>query len=116
MTIMSWYTFKMDPRDFGDKMVINLTLFLSAVAFLFVVDKGLPRVPYFTIADLMMTGAFVILFLAATQNFVVWILCQNNNTFYLKLDTWSCIAFPVVSAAYLYPQYQHLFIIESGLF
>ena len=31
MTIMSWYTFKMDPRDFGDKMVINLTLFLSVV-------------------------------------------------------------------------------------
>ena len=34
------------------------------VAFLFVIDKGLPKVPYFTIADWMMTGAFVFIFFA----------------------------------------------------
>jgi hypothetical protein len=108
------------------------------VAFLFVIDKGLPKVPYFTIADMMMTGAFVILFLAgffsfpflfllfrikfeyfhyviieylisniiklysklATENFVVWMLCYDNNPLYLKIDTWSCIAFPVASLLY----------------
>lgn len=101
MTIMSWYTFKMDPSDFGDKMVINLTLFLSTVAFLFVIDKGLPKVPYFTIADKMVTGAFMFLFLAATQNFVVWLLFQSQNEIYKQIDTYSCIAFPIISILYV---------------
>lgn len=43
MTVMSWYTFKMDPTDFGDKMVINLTLFLSTVSARFIITKYLTK-------------------------------------------------------------------------
>ena len=53
LLIMSMFViFVMDPiDDFADRINICLTLFLAAVAFLYVVGESLPKVPYLTLLD-----------------------------------------------------------------
>jgi len=72
ITALSWSTFDMDPSDLPDRLSVNLTLILSIVAFMFVVNDSLPKVPYLTFIDKLMTISFAFLFLACIENWMVY--------------------------------------------
>jgi hypothetical protein len=69
LILSSFVCFAMDPiDDFGDRINICLTLFLAAVAFLYVVGENLPKVPYLTLLDKLMLIAFFFIFLAGVES------------------------------------------------
>mmetsp|Transcript_11475 Transcript_11475/g.15932 ORF Transcript_11475/g.15932 Transcript_11475/m.15932 type:complete len:361 (-) Transcript_11475:25-1107(-) len=80
IVVMSWTTFSVDTLDFTGRLGINLTLFLAAVAFLFVIAEGLPKLPYLTALDRLLTISFLALFLTVAENWVVFMLARNEKT------------------------------------
>jgi len=97
ITVMSWVTFAMDPTDgFANRMNIVVTLFLSIVAFLFAIADNLPKVPYLTFMDKVITLSFIWLFLTAVENFVVYLLHEGvYGTIGSTIDYISLGAFPI---------------------
>lgn len=94
----SWTVFYMPPDNMSDRMSTLLTLFLAGVAFLFVVNDKLPRIPYLTIMDQVIIFSFIMLFFAAGETFVVFLISQNfgdPDSAHL-VDFAARIAFPVV--------------------
>nr|XP_022345195.1 uncharacterized protein LOC111137822 isoform X2 [Crassostrea virginica] len=54
--------------DSADRLAVNITLFLTAVAFKLVVKQSLPTISYLTYLDLYVLAALIFLALNATQN------------------------------------------------
>uniref|UniRef100_K1Q655 Gamma-aminobutyric acid receptor subunit gamma-2 n=1 Tax=Magallana gigas TaxID=29159 RepID=K1Q655_MAGGI len=54
--------------DNGDRLAVNITLFLTAVTFKLVVKQSLPTISYLTYLDLYVLAALIFLALNATQN------------------------------------------------
>jgi len=109
INIMSFFTFSMDTTDFSNRVSINVTLFLAAVAFIFTISSNLPKLPYLTLLDRVLTSSFLFLFGAVVENYIVYLLANSSNENYpniaLIIDHVSLGAFPglyVVSNAYLY--------------
>ncbi|XP_056005391.1 gamma-aminobutyric acid receptor subunit rho-2-like [Ostrea edulis] len=57
--------------DSSDRLAVNITLFLTAVAFKLVVKQSLPTISYLTYLDLYVLAALIFLALNATQNAAV---------------------------------------------
>ena len=71
LVISSWTVFAQEIHDdFADRLSTILTLFLAAVAFLYVVNDSLPKVSYLTLLDKIMLLAFLFIFLAAEHHTV----------------------------------------------
>lgn len=95
LIISSFVVFAMDPvDDFGERINICLTLFLAAVAFLYVVGESLPKVPYLTLLDKLMLIAFLFIFLAGVESLVAKNL-QTSHDKGKTLDFICCIGFPL---------------------
>jgi len=104
MVIMSWFTFTLDPLLLQFKLAIVITLFLATVTLMFTLNQGLPKVPYLTLADKVVVGAFVFLFLAALENFVVYNLSYYefaDLTWCRRIDLGAQIVFPIGFVAFL---------------
>ncbi|XP_061171003.1 gamma-aminobutyric acid receptor subunit beta-3-like [Saccostrea echinata] len=54
--------------DSSDRLAVNITLFLTAVAFKLVVKQSLPTISYLTYLDLYVLAALIFLAMNATQN------------------------------------------------
>jgi len=93
---MSWFTFFMDPADFNDRININVTLTVSVVALLFVVNGYLPKLPYLTVLDKVLVATFLFMFLTMMENLVVFKIASNHPTAAATVDKVSAVAFPAV--------------------
>ena len=94
LIISSFVVFAMDPvEDFGDRINICLTLFLAAVAFLYVVGESLPKVPYLTLLDKLMLLAFLFIFLAGVESLIAKNL-HNSHGKGMALDAACVVLFP----------------------
>eukprot|EP00475_Leptophrys_vorax_P031826 TRINITY_DN48488_c0_g1_i1.p1 TRINITY_DN48488_c0_g1~~TRINITY_DN48488_c0_g1_i1.p1 ORF type:complete len:268 (-),score=55.50 TRINITY_DN48488_c0_g1_i1:57-860(-) len=108
LPIWSWTTFFADPMNFPFRTSTALTLFLSLVAFLFVANGQLPKVPYLTLIDKLLVSNFFHLFLVGLECFFVFLLSNGNGTFYhmqnkdlaIKLDHISTILFPLAFVSF----------------
>ncbi|MCB0164438.1 MAG: hypothetical protein KDI79_09440, partial [Anaerolineae bacterium] len=76
LVAISWSVFWMIGDGLADRMSVSLTGILTIVAYQFIVADGLPKVPYFTLMDSILTLSFVMMALTIMQNIYV-------NTLYL---------------------------------
>ncbi len=76
LACLSWPIFFLEPTDFNSRFTIVLTLLLSSVAFLFVINDAVPKVPYLTTLDKVVLWNFFLLFLGGSESFIVYLLAS----------------------------------------
>jgi len=105
MTFLSWTQYTLDPGDFGTRMSIMLTLFLAAVAFMFVIGDSLPKIPYLTCMDKFLFSNFMSLFVICIEDAIVnylstWNL-KNPNATPIDVETIDSSLFYVIAGTYV---------------
>jgi len=83
------------PEDFNDRFNLTLTLFLTAVAFHFVVGSELPKISYATRLDKFIGFMYLLLFATAIEHVVVARLSEDAGK---KTDLSAIISFYSVLA------------------
>jgi len=81
--VCSWSTFFMDPSDIGNRLGIFTTLFLTAVAFQYVVNSKLPNIPYMTKMDHVVLGCYTLLLLSGVEMVFIFQAWTNG----MDIDT-----------------------------
>ena len=79
IVVMSWCVFFMDVNDIGSRAGFSITAFLALVGHNFTSNSILPRIPYLTIMDYLTLGSSIMVFLAALENLVVYLVCKKNE-------------------------------------
>ena len=77
--MFSWLSFLMPASMIEERLNLIITLFLAEVAFCFVINAELPKVPYLTLLDGVILGSFVMLFMAGWQCAIAYILSQQGE-------------------------------------
>jgi hypothetical protein len=102
-TTWSWSVFFEEPTNMEARMNTTLTLFLASVAFLFVVNDKLPKIPYLTVMDQLMGLTFVFLFCTGLESLGAYLLATDGRWFSYgdaaaadTLDQLAVVAFPSV--------------------
>ena len=90
---LSWIVFYLD--EFQSRVEIGLTLFLSAIAFLYIVSDSLPKLGFLTTMDVMVLGCFFNIFLTIVESFVVFKIIKDENT-RESIDGISKLCFPLL--------------------
>jgi len=92
---MAGGVFFVDPEALNDRFNLTLTLFLTAVAFHFVVSSELPKIAYATRLDKFIAFMYVLLFLTAIENVVASRLTRTLSASQVEdtLDLAAIIAF-----------------------
>jgi hypothetical protein len=99
---MSWFVFWIDPAQFGTQIGLSATAMLTLIAFIFATTNMLPALGYFTILDLLIGGATVLVFLAMLQSLTTSFLVSNDKAeLALHLDRVSRVLFPVVFVVFV---------------
>ncbi|KAH3744552.1 hypothetical protein Pelo_14066 [Pelomyxa schiedti] len=83
---MSFIAWCLDPTEGGDRLGINLTLLLTAVAYKYVIGAYLPKTAYLTILDYYILSAFVLLIIIIVENGIAAAVSEPTNA---ELDKWS---------------------------
>jgi len=65
-------SFWLDPTDTGTRFSISTTMFLTLVAFHFVILGQLPKVPYLTRLDKWIVGCYVLMFYSNIENILMF--------------------------------------------
>jgi hypothetical protein len=103
LSMLSWTVPFMGVHAFSERLNTMLTLFLSSVAFLYVVNDKIPMVPYLTILDKITLSSFFLLFLMAVESFLVFIISSpehiDDEALAKSVDRFACVLFPVASVA-----------------
>eukprot|EP00732_Lithocolla_globosa_P004657 Lithocolla_globosa_v1_NODE_4403_length_1444_cov_7.344852.p1 type:complete len:418 gc:universal NODE_4403_length_1444_cov_7.344852:175-1428(+) len=68
---MCFISFFINHEDLGSRMEIILTLFLTSVAFKYVIESNLPKIQYTTLLDKYIVAAFLIQFFIAIEATIV---------------------------------------------
>jgi hypothetical protein len=79
LVFVSWTVFFIPPVNFVDRLNIILVLFLSTIAFLYVANDSLPKVPYLTLLDKLMLTSFVSQFVVLIESFIAFILAKQEE-------------------------------------
>merc|ERR1711971_1485509 len=70
ITLSSFSVYSLDDDKAANKYALLLTLLLTNVAFQFVINTFIPRLPYLTILDYYAIGSVLVTFLVMAQIFV----------------------------------------------
>ena len=102
IVIMSWAVFWIDPSQFGAQIGLSATSMLTLIAFLFATSTMLPKLGYFTILDVFISGSTIIVFSALLESVLTSFLASNKRgSLSRKIDRISRLAFPVVYATFI---------------
>ena len=94
---MSWCVFWLDASHFGTQVGLSATSVLTMVAFIFATTNMLPRLGYFTMLDLYIAGATVMVFLALTQSLTTGYLVYRQKAYLAqRIDQVSRFVFPLI--------------------
>lgn len=91
IVIVLMFVFLIDPTDLGDRLQVSFIGILTVVAYQFVIADKLPNIPYFTLADGILTCSFVIMILTTLQSAYVKILSEKNLDAANRFDKLSMI-------------------------
>ena len=76
---MSWAVFWINPAQFGPQIGLSATAMLTLIAFLFATTNMLPALGYFTILDLFIGGATILVFLAMLESLTTSFLVSKDK-------------------------------------
>jgi len=84
----AWASFFLGPDDIGDRLNLLLTLFLTSVAFQFVINERLPSIPYLTKMDRFVNVCYALLLVEVLESVIVFQLSEANydSTILWKID------------------------------
>jgi len=72
VVVMSGGSFLLDPTNPGPRVSISITLFLTAVAFAFVIADSLPKISYRTRLDTFVTFQYLFIFISYLENIILY--------------------------------------------
>ena len=102
--IVSWVSFFL--KNFEERINMSLTLFLSAIAFLYIVSDSLPKLGYLTTMDKMVLACFFNIFFTIVETFVVFHVVDDKST-QKAIDDISKYTFPII---FLLSTYGNMFL------
>jgi len=90
----------MAADDIGNRLGILTTMFLTAVAFQYVVNEKLPNIPYLTKMDKLVNGCYLLLLLGLFETVVVFQANVNGvddeTTFKMDMISFGLLGSPAV--------------------
>ncbi len=87
---MSWAVFWINPAQFGPQIGLSATSMLTLIAFLFATTNMLPALGYFTILDIFIGGATILVFLAMLESLTTsFLVSKDKIELALRID-WLC--------------------------
>ena len=85
--VLAWSTFWINAREIESRLTVSVVCFLSLVAYTFVIDESLPKLPYLTVLDAIILLAYVFSAIPTFQSIYSFILLEKNGIeFANKLD------------------------------
>ena len=99
---MSWAVFWINPTQFGPQIGLSATAMLTLIAFLFATTNMLPALGYFTVLDLFIGGATILVFLAMLESLTTSFLVSKGQVALAERMDWLCrVIFPLAFIAIL---------------
>jgi len=108
LVALMWSIFWIDSRQLTERLNIAFIGILTIVAYQFLIDGSLPRIPYFTFTDAVVFTSFIIMTGVVAQSLLLWFLHKQKQEILAEfIDLFSLWTFPIVyvgliAAAYLY--------------
>jgi hypothetical protein len=99
---LSWSVFWMKDDDLSNRLMVSFTGILTVVAYQFIISDTLPRIPYITFLDAVITFSFFMMALTIVENIIVYILDKGENKSWANHFEIACrYIFPSLYAAAL---------------
>jgi len=103
IVFMSWIVFWIDPAEYSTQISISVTSMLTIIAYKFVMGNSLPKVPYLTRLDYIMTFATVLVFLTLLQSATTSILVRKDKEILArKIDYYCRFAVPLTFFIFIF--------------
>ena len=81
LIILSWMVFFIKPKDLESRLTISIVVFLSLIAYNFVVSDDLPKIGYLTFMDSFILVSYIFAGIPTIQTVLVTYSEQNDGTF-----------------------------------
>jgi hypothetical protein len=95
IVMMSWSVFWIDPSQGGPQIGVATTTMLTLIAFRFMIDASLPKIPYLTRLDTLIMASTVLVFLSLAEVIITSRLAQTGHLeTAVRLDRLSRFVFP----------------------
>ena len=99
---MSWCVFWISPELYGPQIGLSATSMLTLIAFTFATTNMLPELGYFTLLDLFIAGATVLVFLALLESLTVtYLVSRDIKGPARRIDFWCRVVFPLVFLVFI---------------
>ena len=99
IVMMSWSSFWIDPVHASSQISVAMTSMLTLIAYRFIVDTQLPRLPYMTRLDLLFLVSTSLVFFSFIEVLITTILDNNQQAERAKkIDRYCRVIFPTVFA------------------
>ena len=96
----SWAIFWIDPTHIGVQTGIGTAMLLTIIAFLFSLERVLPKIDYLSRMDIFVYSSLVFVFLAFVQGIATCtIAARGKESLARRIDHWSRAIFPLAYAA-----------------
>jgi hypothetical protein len=96
----SWAIFWIDPTHIGVQTGIGTAMLLTIIAFLFSLERSLPKIDYLSRMDIFVYSSLVFVFLAFVQGLCTCtIAAHGKEQLARRIDHWSRAIFPLAYAA-----------------
>ena len=103
IVFMSWTVFWINPAQFGPQIQISATSMLTVIAFQFATAQMLPELGYFTVLDLFITGAIILVFLAMMESLITsYLVSKERSKVAQRIDLLCRMAFPFTFVALIF--------------
>ena len=97
---MSWTVFWINPAQFGPQIGMSATSMLTLIAFQFATTSMIPELGYFTVLDLFIGGATILVFLALLESLTTsYLVSKERKELALRMDFACRFVFPLTFAA-----------------
>jgi len=78
LVCLMWSVFWVDSHKLTDRLNIAFIGILTIVAYQFLIDGSLPRIPYFTFTDAVVFISFLIMSIVVMQSLLLWFLHKRK--------------------------------------
>lgn len=100
IVFMSWCVFWINPAQFGPQIGLSATAMLTLIAFIFAATNMVPALGYFTLLDLFIGGATILVFLALLESLTTsYLVSREKNDLAKRIDRVCRVLFPLSFAA-----------------
>jgi hypothetical protein len=106
LVLLMWAVFWMEVDNLSDRLNVAFIGILTIVAYQFLIDGAMPRIPYFTFTDTVLLFSFLVMCLAVVESLALYSLCKaGSREAAERMDRAAQWAFPLIYFAGLLVSY-----------